>query len=338
MPENETTVWGIHAGAGGEADDLFLKGNCVAIGWPRVGDLSVIDADREAFKTRVAELYPEKKRGAIPVHAGVLYRFLHEMKMGDFVVYPSKRDRLVHIGRIEGPYRYDASVHSHYANLRPVKWLRAVPRTQFSQGALYEVGSAVTLFLVSTHADEFLAAVEAKAPPPPAEEDETVALVAEGIEESTRDFVLKKLAQELKGHPLADFVAHLLGAMGYRTKVSPPGPDRGVDVLAHKDELGFEPPIVKVQVKSTSGSVGDPDVSALYGKVGNDEFGLLITLGTFTNQAKNFAEGKSNLRLIDGVELVDLILRHYEQFDSRYKGLIPLKRVYVPEALEEGTE
>lgn len=337
MPANETTVWGIHAGAAGEADDLFLKGNCIAIGWPKVGDLSSLLPDQEAFKARVADAYPERG-GAIPVWAGVLRRFVHEMQQGDFVVYPSKRDRQVHIGRVDGPYRHDPSAHSHYANSRPVKWLRAVPRTDFTQGALYEIGSAVTLFQVRTYADEFLAALEGKAPPPLPKEDETVALVAEDIEETTRDFVLKRLSQELKGHPLADFVAHLLGAMGYRTKVSPPGTDKGVDIIAHKDELGFEPPIVKVQVKSTNGSVGDPEVSALYGKVSSGEFGLLVTLGTYTNQAKSFAAGKSNLRLIDGVDLVDLILRHYEQFDSRYKGLIPLKSVYVPEALEEAGE
>jgi hypothetical protein len=29
------------------------------------------------------------------------------------------------------------------------------------------------------------------------------------------------------------------------------------------------------------------------------------------------------------------ILQHYEQFDSRYKGMLPLKRVYVPETLQE---
>jgi hypothetical protein len=51
-----------------------------------------------------------------------------------------------------------------------------------------------------------------------------------------------------------------------------------------------------------------------------------------------FAQSKSNLRLIDGEELVALILQHYEQFDSRYKGLLPLKRVYVPEPLEEEVE
>ncbi len=120
--------------------------------------------------------------------------------------------------------------------------------------------------------------------------------------------------------------------------MSPKGPDQGIDIIAHKDELGFEPPIIKVQVKSSEGSVGDPVVSALYGKVAAGEFGLLVTLGTFTNQARNFAQSKSNLRLIDGEELVALILQHYEQFDSSYKGLLPLKRVYVPEPLPEPLE
>jgi len=59
--------------------------------------------------------------------------------------------------------------------------------------------------------------------------------------------------------------------------------------------------------------------------------GLFITLGTFTNQAKSFAKSKSNLRLVDGNELVGLVLQHYEQFDSRYKGILSLKRVYIPD-------
>lgn len=122
--------------------------------------------------------------------------------------------------------------------------------------------------------------------------------------------------------------------MGYRTRVSPEGPDGGIDIVAHRDELGFEPPIIKVQVKSTEGSVGDPLVSALYGKVGTGEYGLIVALGTFTPQATNFAKSKSNLRLIDGDQLVKLIFEHYDQFDSRYKGLLPLRRVYVPEAID----
>lgn len=109
-------------------------------------------------------------------------------------------------------------------------------------------------------------------------------------------------------------------------------------IIAHKDELGFEPPIIKVQVKSTGGSISDPATSALCGKVGSGEYGLMVTLGTFTNQAKGFAGSKSNLRIIDGEELVELILQHYEQFDSRCKGLPPLRRVYVPETLDDLAE
>jgi len=126
------------------------------------------------------------------------------------------------------------------------------------------------------------------------------------FEETTRDFILKRLAQELKGHPFAEFVGHLLNTMGYRTRVSPPGPDGGVDFIAHKDELGFEPPIIKVQVKGNEGSIGDPIVSALYGKVAHGEFGHLIALATFTSAAYAFARSKGNLRLIDGEELVRL--------------------------------
>jgi restriction system protein len=124
--------------------------------------------------------------------------------------------------------------------------------------------------------------------------------------------------------------------MGYRTRVSPEGPDGGIDIVAHKDELGFEPPIIKVQCKSKEGSVSNPEVSQLYGTVAPNEFGLFVTLGTFTSQAIQFARGKSNLRLVNGDALVDLVLEHYEALDSKYKGVIPLRRVYIPESAPSG--
>jgi restriction system protein len=334
----EVAMWGIHGGLHGDADGLFKKHKVIALGWRDMGDLSLLPADREAFKARVAEVYQDAKRGAIPNYAGQLFRFVHEMKVGDLIVYPSKRDHQVHMGRVEGDYRFGPSAEPAYPHHRAVKWLKAFPRTSFSQGALYEIGSAMSFFQVKNYADEYRAALEGKIVAPPVASDETVALVAEDIEQTARDFILKRLAQELKGHPLAEFVAHLLNAMGYQTRISPEGPDGGIDIIAHKDELGFEPPIIKVQVKSTEGSVGDPVVSALYGKVEASEFGLLVTLGSVTNQARTFARSKSNLRLIDGEELVDLVLQHYDQFDAKYKGLLPLRRVFVPAPLDESAE
>ncbi len=339
MPNKETTVWGIHAGRTGDADTLFLKKNVIALGWDKLGDLSQIEPNREAFKEKIVEVYPEIKAGAVPLAGGQPFRFVYEPKVGDVVVYPSKHDRIIHIGIIEGDYKYNPSLEAGYPNTRPVKWMKSFPRTAFTQGALYEIGSAMSFFQVKTYADEYLEALEGEIKPIEKDtEDETVAYVVADIEQNTRDYIVKRLAQQLKGHPFAHFVAHLLEKMGYQTRISPEGPDHGIDIIAHKDELGFEPPIIKVQVKSIEvGSIGDPEVSALYGKIGTGEFGLFVTLGPFTKQAINFASSKSNLRLIDGEELVDLILEHYEEFDSRYKGLLPLQKVYIPETLEEKT-
>ena len=122
--------------------------------------------------------------------------------------------------------------------------------------------------------------------------------------------------------------------MGYRvlyTQQNKPS----VDLIAHKDELVFEPPIIRIQVKSGSGKVSDKDVSALFGKVGSQEFGMLVTLGEFTPPARTFADSKTNLRLVDGDELVEMIFEHYQDFDPKYKGIIPLKLAYLPQALEK---
>ena len=330
----DVNVWGIHAGKTGDADSLFLQQNCIALGWDRVGDLSSLSPDREAFKSRISLAYPEKKPGAIPVDAGQLFRFVHEMRVGDLVAYPSKHDRQIHLGRVSGSYRHNPSTERGYPNVRAVEWLASSPRTHFSQGALYEIGSAMSLFLIRNYAEEFRQVARGEMPnPQSAKQDETVAAVTKDIEETTRDFVLKKLAQDLKGLALEGFVAHLLECMGYHTRMTRPN-EPSVDIIAHKDHLGVEPPIIKVQVKSGDGVITDRDVSALYGKLSSEEYGLFITLGTFSPSCRNFEQSKDSLRLIDGDELVELIFEHYEQFDARHKGLLPLRRVYIPEALE----
>ena len=62
----DTNLWGIHAGKTGDADSLFLKKNCVAVGWTKMGDLSALKPDRDAFKARVAEVYPAAKTRGDP--------------------------------------------------------------------------------------------------------------------------------------------------------------------------------------------------------------------------------------------------------------------------------
>jgi restriction system protein len=223
--EKERTFWGIHAGKTGDAEALFEKKNVVAIGWEKMGGLSRLKT-REDFKKRHEEVYPDVKPGAIPVSAGQLFRFVREMKVGDVVIFPLKRTSEIWLGRVTGDYTYDAS--ESYPNLHSVVWLIKFARTTFSQGALYEVGSAMSFFQVKNYADEFEVALEGKTivAPTVEEVDETISIVADDIAQQSRDFVLKQIHQKLKGHGLAEFVGHLLNLMGYKTNVSKPGPDR----------------------------------------------------------------------------------------------------------------
>jgi restriction system protein len=332
----ERIFWGIHAGKTGDAEALFEKQEVVALGWPDMGNLNELKT-RDDFKRRYEQIYTNAKPGAVPVNAGQLYRFVHELKSGDIAVFPLKRTREIWLGEVKGEYQYAPALDPHYPDVRKVEWLKKFPRTRFSQGALYEIGSAMSFFQIKNFAHEFAAALERKDFEPVSiqEEEDAISQVADDIEQQSHDFVLKQISQKLKGHGLAEFVGHLLTLMGYKAKVSPPGPDRGIDIVAHKDDLGVVPPTVLVQVKSGDGEINEAAVSELYGKVSHLDFGIVIAIGGFNRRARDFAFSKRNLNLIDGDELVDLVYKYYDQLDGKYKGMIPLRHVFIPESLTE---
>lgn len=249
------------------------------------------------------------------------------------MVFPSKINREVNIGVVEGAYVYDPS-QPDYVQTRKVKWLKHLPRTAFSQGALYEIGSAMSFFTVKNYADEFMAALDKdfKKNYSSDFEDDSVGATAEDIIENTADFILKELSRKLKGYDLENFVADLLRAMGYRTKVSPQGGDSGIDITAYKDEF---PPRILVQVKSQNGDINETTIQSLKGAMREGDYGLFVTLSNYTKNAQKYLESTPIIRGINGTELVDLILKYYEDLSEKYRKMIPLKKVYIPVSKEE---
>jgi restriction system protein len=330
-------MWGVH----NDQPQLDLVDNgFISIGWIEMGDLSALGNDKDAMKAKVAQTYPDIKPGAIPGTAGTLLTFVYRMQVGDLVVYPHRPDSTLNFGRIVGDYEYHSELPLH-RNRRKVEWLKTgVPRTDFSEAARFEVGAAITIFQVKRHLHEFLDFLSGSQPPTPPpvavdpEDAEAVAtdvVSAERIEDDTRDFVIGTLMRELEGADFERFVAHLLQCMGYRTRVTQVSGDGGVDIIAHKDPLGLEPPIIKVQTKRSTSSMGGPVVQNLVGTLapGGTELGLFVTLGSFSKDALHIERTRQDLRLINGKELVDLIFAHYEQLDPAYKRLLPMRSVYV---------
>ncbi len=328
MADEEKRVWGIHT----KDDNLFLQKDVIAIGWKEIGDLSKIKAERDAFKEKYAQVYPNAKKGSIANGAGMLYRFACEVQVGDYVVFPSKIDRKINIGIVEGNYEYNPDA-VEYVQQHKVKWLKHLPRTAFSQGALYEVGSAMSFFSIKNYSDEYLSALEKNFKKEDisndSEEDESVGATADEIIESTKDFILKELSKNLKGYDLEQFVADLLNAMGYRTSVSAHGGDSGIDITAYKDEL---PPRILVQVKSQDGDIKESTIQSLKGAMRDGDYGLFVTLSNYTKNAQKYLDSTPIIRGINGTVLVDLILKYYEELSEKYRKMIPLKMVYIPVA------
>jgi len=100
MPERDQTIWGIHAGRRGEADNLFLKKKVIAIGWHELGNISSSGHYRETLKNKIAATYPKAKAEAIPVHPGQLYRFITERLPVEVFCcgFPINRARRLHLG------------------------------------------------------------------------------------------------------------------------------------------------------------------------------------------------------------------------------------------------
>lgn len=137
--------------------------------------------------------------------------------------------------------------------------------------------------------------------------------------------------QAVHGYEFEALVAHLLECMGYTARVTQKSGDGGVDVIAHMDALGFQPPIVKVQCKRMTGATGNGEVNQLLGTLGEGEFGLFVNLGCYSRAASELGRNRSKLRLIDGEQFVELVLAHYSRLSPRYRSLLPLKQIYVPD-------
>jgi restriction system protein len=142
--------------------------------------------------------------------------------------------------------------------------------------------------------------------------------------------------EEMNPYDFQELVAGLLRAMGYHVAwVSPPGPDKGIDIIAHTDALGIQGPRIKVQVKRRRDKTTIDGVRSLLALLGEGDVGLFISTGGFTHEAEHEArrQEKRRIMLVDLKRLFDLWVEHYERIPEVQRRLLPIRPVYflIPE-------
>src|SRR5260370_39446937 len=106
-----------------------------------------------------------------------------------------------------------------------------------------------------------------------ADEAET-SVVLEEAEESARTQI-REYVEKMPPYDFQNLVAALLRAMGYFVShVAPPGPDRGVDIIAFSDPLGTKLPRVKVQVKRQESPVPAEKLRSFLSTIGETDIAI----------------------------------------------------------------
>ncbi len=343
-PATDPKLYLVRAGRNGEDETYFLDNNAALIGFTEYPDLSGCK-DYDAVLKLVKNTKQDLTSRAAGNHAGQLWAFAVAMRPGDLVVLPRKLTSQVAIGRVTGPYSYK-KIDGVLRHTRPVEWLRPdVPRTAFEQDLLYSFGSLLTVCNVTrNNAVKRVSEVLSGKTDPGFQPDIALKPSKNGpvgndadnttpdLEQAAHDQIVAHIQSRFSGHGLSRLVEAVLNAEGWVTKLSPPGPDGGVDILAGRGSLGLDQPRLCVQVKSQPAPADVTVYRTLQGSMQSfkAEQGLLVAWGGFNKAVQNESkQGYFAVRLWESRDLVEAIYRNYERLPAEIQADLPLKRVWV---------
>ena len=154
-------VWTIRAGKEDEANGLFMDGGLIALGWNDAGDVRKYP-NKDDFKEHLYSTYTSKRPRAVSLIAGQLYRFSNEVMVGDYALYPSRRERCIYFGKVFNDYEYNESYDSSFPHVRNVRWVGKFSRDEFSRDTLNGLGSFLRFFSMGSYEKEILSKISVR--------------------------------------------------------------------------------------------------------------------------------------------------------------------------------
>ena len=334
-------LWVVRAGRHGEREEYALEKNVVIVGWGELPDLGAIES-REDLTPLMQRSYPDQGRRTLGNWTGQIWTFIKRVDVDDIVALPLRSQKgLIAFGRVTGPYRHVPDAPADARHQRPVEWLATdILRSRIDNDILLSFSGRMTVFKVwRNHAEARIREMLGVGGPPQPrnigptdgldQEDQDAAV---DLSTAATDQIIGFIGRKFRGHDLARLVAGVLRAQGYEARVSPPGPDGGVDIVAGRGSMGLDPPRLCVQVKSGDERVGVNVLRELRGVMENyqAEQGLIVAWGGFTRAADQEARQLYFvIRLWNLTNLVEAVQEAYDRLDDQLQAELPLKRTWM---------
>lgn len=304
----------------------FLKGGYVAIGWLISYDLSQVKTKDELKKLYEQDNPGEKSVYVIGQQVGQIYRFLFEMKPGDYVITPDNNTEYIHYGVLKNePYYYDKGEDGCPNNhRRKIKWEEKIERSQFSVPFQNSIRSALTVFSVA-HKSNFFETIG---------KTQYVEIDQVRTHKRVNEVVLERILQ-LTTEEFEILVTHLLTALGFESKHTGKIGDGGVDATGELDIHGIAKINLYVQAKryNIGTKVNASTVRALRQNIPSGAQGSFFTTADFQDSALKVAveSGFPRIGTINGDQLVDLLSEKWEELPEEIRKKLGLKRGLVLE-------
>jgi len=336
-------VWVVRAGYRGTEEQAALDNNLVTIHWNELSDLSEVRSKDDLEKLYREACSDDETGPQIGAAVGMIWAFRSAIKKGDLAIIPLVRGKktALAIGEVTGPYACRSDLGEEVRHTVPVKWLRKdLLRATLEQDLLVRLGLPKTVYEIKRPnvEERFRAVLRGEIDRPKengggnTDGGDTDVTEQTDTEQTSRDELLKFIQRKFARHQLAVLVDAVLQAEGYMTRVSSPGPDGGVDILAGSGQMGFAEPRLCVQVKS---SASPADVTVLRGLQGifknfGADQGLLVSWGGFTSAVLQEASRSFfSIRLWDSGDLLEAIFKNYDKFPEQLRAELPLKRIWA---------
>jgi hypothetical protein len=316
-----TKVWCVRADSG-QFTQHFLRGGYAGIGWSEIArDLGRVSS-RDDLYPLVRAAYPDVGSPiVIGNYVGQLARFLVEIKAGDYIITPALDTEWLHYGTVgPDPSYFFATTEDgcRYRHRRRVTWAtERLKRGDFSVPFQNTIRSSLTVFAVSQR-DEFLASIGRgdAAAKPAAQYDPYKVVLEQVLELDDKEFEI--------------LVGHLLTALGFEgSEVTGKTGDGGVDATGELNVAGLAKVKVFVQAKryKLGSKVNANVVKQLRQAIPFGGQGAFITSADYQAAAADVAlePGFPRIGLINGRQLVDLLIEHWGDIPPEFQERLGLK-------------
>ncbi|MCC6615301.1 MAG: restriction endonuclease [Anaerolineae bacterium] len=303
----------------------FQKGKYVGIGWLEENDLRSITS-REELRVLYERKYPEAAPMNLAQNVGQIWRFLNDLNIETYVVTPLSDNSKLLVGQINGDYSYVPDpTDSPYPHRKSVQWFsEPITRSMLSVPAQNTLRSSLTIFQIS-QVEEILKLFKVALP----ERSKRILMTEEEIKQAILEQIL-----ELRFDELEILVKELLAAIGFEDAEHKGRPgDEGIDVTGKLAVYEFAAIDIMVQVKRyKSGRVEHRAIKAFRSSVPERAQAAFVTTSDYTAKAREEAqkEGFKKIGLINGGQLVDILVEHYDSLSEELRRKLNLRKTLFP--------